>query len=309
MLLKCRPLGIPLVSRVRLWMTAWLLITLAMTSLTPAIAEPIVVRDYFDRKVILPRPARRIIALAPHIVENLYEAGAGSYLVGAVEYSDYPASAKTLPRVGAISRFSLETIIDLKPDLVVVWMSTRGGEILTKLEALGIPTYASDPHTLSDVARSVRDYGVLSGTTSVAEAAAQAYERKLRELASAYMNQSPVKVFYQVWFEPLQTLSGKHIISDVIQLCGGTNVFAEQALLAPRVSLEAVITRNPDAIVAASGAGDYDALAEQWSRWPHLTAVKHQHLFTIPGDFISRHTVRILHGAELLCQQLDSVRH
>ena len=273
-----------------------------------SIVTRVSVTDYLGREVTLAAPAQRIIALAPHIVENLYSAGAGPHIVGAVDYCDYPEAANAIPRVGAVSTYSLETIIAMKPDLVVVWMSTRGGEILHQLSALGINTYASDPHRLEDIAKSIRDYGVLNGTAAHAEKNAVQFERDLAQLKAQYLNRTPVKIFYQVWFDPLQTLNANHIISDVMAMCGGDNIFGSEALLAPKVSMEALLDRNPQVIVGSGAAADFQTWANRWARWPNIDAVKKGHLYNIPGDLIERHTLRILEGAKLMCSHLDRAR-
>lgn len=277
----------------------------ACSSLTTSLASAeVTVTDYLGRKVTLAEPARRIVALAPHIVENIYAAGGGDFLVGAVNYSDYPEAALDIPRVGGIGTFSVEAIVAQKPDLVVVWMSSRAGDVLEKFEALGIPTYASKPHELEDVARSIRDYGTLVGTQERAQQAALAYEKKLHALRREYQQAKPVSVLYQVWFEPLQTLNDEHIISDVIRLCGGRNVFGDAKTLAPKISLEAVLARDP-AVIIASGMGEArpDWL-DNWRKWPTLSAVKNERLYFIPPDIIQRHTSRILLGAKAMCDFL-----
>lgn len=278
-------------------------------SLSASTFASIQVHDFLGRKVVLKEPAQRVIGLAPHIVENIYSAGAGDTLVGAVDYCDYPEAAKKIPRVGAISSHSLEAIIALKPDLVVVWHSGHGGKILTKLVKLGMTVYASDPRNLSDVAKSIRDFGHLTGHAEQAENVARRYEYKLEHLDSAYKSKEPVPTLYQVWDDPLQTLNDKHIISDVIRLCGGTNVFGDALSLAPKISIESVIARNPHAIVASGMGEERPDWLNDWKKWPLIEAVRKNQLFFVPPDIIQRHTYRILEGAEALCRHLDSARN
>jgi len=268
----------------------------------------IVVKDYLGRDVRLEKPARRIVALAPHIVENIFEAGAGEYLVGAVDYCDYPEQAKSVKRVGAISRYSLEAIVALKPDLVLVWHSGHGGRVLSKLETLGIPVYASDPHNLEDVPRSIRDYGALTGRSAYAEKSASRYEIRHQKLKRAYSTNPTVSTLYQVWNDPIQTLNDKHIISDVIRLCGGQNAFGDSPSLAPKISIESVIMRNPDVIIASGMGEQRPDWLDMWGKWTSLSAVQRNNLFFIPPDIIQRHTVRILEGAQMMCEHLEVAR-
>ncbi len=282
-------------------MAAWLTAIIAC-------AESVEVKDYLGRTVTFSQPVQRVVALAPHIVENFYSAGAGHTLVAAVEYSDFPPPAKQLPSVGAVSSFSLETIASLKPDLVVVWMSTRGGEILHQLEAIGIQTYASDPHSLEDVARSILDYGVLAGTQSVAQHTVDEYRAQLHDLRHRYQHKAPISAFYEVWFEPLQTLNGEHIVSDVMRLCGVRNVFAGERLLAPKVSMEALLARRPQLILSGSANANPEQWRQRWQQWPTIPAVAQSHLVAIPGDWIHRHSVRILKGARIICESAEQTR-
>jgi iron complex transport system substrate-binding protein len=265
-------------------------------------------KDYLGRTVTLEQPARRIVALAPHIVENLFSAGAGDRLVGVVEYSDYPDAARQLPRVGSYRAFSLESILALEPDLLVTWASGNGMASLQDLQALGVPVFVSEPRRLADVPRSLRAYGSLAGTGAAAERAARDFEDNVALLEARYREQSPVSVFYQIWHEPLQTLNGDHLVNDAIELCGGRNSFADAPSLAPRISLESILQRNPAAIVASGADSERPPWLDEWLRYPDLLAVQNDALFFISPDHIQRPTTRLLRGARMLCAQLDSLR-
>jgi iron complex transport system substrate-binding protein len=266
------------------------------------------VTDEVGQALTLAKPAKRIVALAPHIVENLYAAGAGSAIVGAVDYCDYPEEAKKIPRVGAIGAHSLEAIVALKPDLVVAWTGSGGVKIQQKLQSLGIAVYMSDPHTLTDVARSIENLGALTGHSGTAQKNAKAYLQGLQSLTEQYQSRNPVTVLYQVWYEPLQTLNDDHIISDVIRLCGGRNAFGDALTLAPTINMEAVIARNPEVIIASGMGEARPDWLDNWKAWPSLRAVQKEHLYFIPPDLIQRHTPRILQGAQLMCEQLEKAR-
>jgi iron complex transport system substrate-binding protein len=262
--------------------------------------------------VSLAAPAQRVISLAPHVTELIYAAGGGSKLVGTVSYSDYPPAAQKVPRVGDNKALDLERIVALKPDLIVVWRHGNAQAQLERLRELHIPLFFSEPHQLDDVAVTLTRLGSLLGTSGTADAAASAYRADIERLRTRYANRPPVSVFYEVWDQPLMTLNGTHMISDVITLCGGRNVFAQLAPLVPTVSTEAVIAANPEAIVTASaGATKPDApLAklDSWHTWPSLTAVARNNLFAIDGDLIDRPAPRIAQGAEQLCEDLEVAR-
>jgi iron complex transport system substrate-binding protein len=284
------------------------LVLLAVLCAAVSARAEIVVSDDSGATLRLKEPARRIVSLAPHVTETLFAAGAGDKLVGAVEYSDFPAAAQRVARIGGYSKLDLEAIAALKPDLAVGWASGNAPAHVEKLRALGIPVYLSQPERIDDVAASLERFGELAGTQPVARAAAAAFRAKLAELRARYGTRPKVRTFYQIWKQPLMTVGGGQVITDVIRLCGGENVFAELKPLAPKVSVEAVLAADPDAIVASGMGEARPEWVDDWRQWTTLAAVKRDNLFFIPPDLIQRHTPRIVEGAERLCAQLEMAR-
>lgn len=266
------------------------------------------VTDADGAQVRLAGPARRIVSLAPHITETLFAVGAGARIVGAVEYSDYPEAAKKIARVGGYSRPDLEAILALKPDLVLAWQSGNPPVALEKLKKLGIPVYVSQPDHILDVATEIERYGHLAGTEAQANTAAADFRSRLAELKNRYSQRPPVAVFYQIWKQPLMTVNDKQIISDAIRLCGGRNVFGSLPVLAPTVTVEAVIAANPEVIVASGMGDERPEWLDDWRPWKSVTAVARGNLYFIPPQEIQRHTPRLLDGAEKLCTALEAVR-
>jgi iron complex transport system substrate-binding protein len=286
----------------KLWLALLFLYVIAVP------AQAITVQDFSGREVTLDQPAKRIVALAPHIVENLYSAGAGDKLVGVVSYSDFPDEAKNVPEVGTYNAFSLEQVLALNPDLVVMWGSGNGMQTLSKFEALGIPVYVSELRQLSDVPKSIRNLSQLAGTPAIGEAEASRIETELNALQRRYGEKRSLSVLYQIWNDPLQTVNGEHLISEIIALCGGHNVFGDASSLAPRVSIESVLLRDPDAIVASGMGEARPEWLDQWRAYPSLTAVADEALFFVNPDHLQRPSARIVLGAQSLCQQLDQIR-
>ena len=269
----------------------------------------LVFKDDTGQEVRLKAPAKRIVALAPHLAESLYAAGAGDRLVGAVDYSDYPPEAKKLPRVGGYSRIDLEAVAALKPDLVLAWESGNNMPQVEKLKALGLTVYVSQPNRMENIADQLERLGQLAGTEGTAKAAADTFRKRLETLRSTYASKPKVRVFYHIWKAPLTTVGGPQIISDAIRLCGGENVFGKLNQMAPTVSVEAVLEADPEAIVA-TGMGDArPEWLHDWDKWPRLSAVKYGNLFHINPDIMQRHTPRILDGTEKLCVYLDQARN
>ncbi len=284
------------------------LIALLWVLLTPAGSAQITVRDAMDRTLVLEKPATRVISLAPHITEVVYAAGAGEQLVGAVSYSDYPEAAKAIPRVGSYDSVSYETLLTLKPDLVLAWHEGNGEDVVTRLQSLGLNVYVGEPRALEDVAESLRVIGVLTGNEEVADAAASRFMQQLNALRETYSSREPVTVYYQIWNEPLLTLNGDHLISDVVRLCGGRNVFADAMPLVSRISVESVLRANPQVIIASGMDKARPEWLDDWREWSAMTAVKNDQLYFIPPDILQRHTPRIIEGATLMCEKLQQAR-
>ena len=257
------------------------------------------------------RPAERIIALAPHLTELVFTAGAGDRLIGVVEYSDFPAAALELPRVGDAFRLDYEVIIELEPDLILAWESGTPVEVMERLERLGFRVVALGTKSLNDVADNLRSIGRLTGTESRANAVAADYERALRTIRDSASGRAPVRTFYQVSPRPLLTISGRHVIGQAIELCGGINIFADLPELTPSISTEAVIDAAPEAIIAGhfhdEDTGAADGLA-MWRQWRSIPAVLDGSLYLVDANLIARSSVRILDGVRELCDRIDGAR-
>jgi iron complex transport system substrate-binding protein len=284
------------------------LLSLACLPISPETLAEISVIDDTEKSVTLANPARRIISLAPHVTELLYAAGAGSRIVGAVEYSDYPADAKRIPRVGSGFGFDMEAIVAMQPDLIIAWQSGNPSWQVARLSSLGVPVFVTEPRRLDDVAGLLERLGRLAGTEVVAAKTAGEFRRQRAQLQARYSGRPPVTVFYQVIDAALLTVNGQHLINDVIDLCGGQNVFSGLPALTPRVDVESVLQKNPDALLASGHAPLWPAWRERWRAWPAFSAAARGNLFFIPPDLIHRHSPRILQGAEQVCAALDKAR-
>ncbi|HEX9802830.1 MAG TPA: cobalamin-binding protein [Gammaproteobacteria bacterium] len=282
------------------------LLLLALCCCTLPLHAAVTVQDDTGRSVSLSQPAARIVSLAPHITEQLFAIGAGEKIVGAVEYSDYPEQAKAIPRVGGYSRLDLERILALEPDLVVGWQSGNDARAIERLQALGVTLYLSEPRRLPDIAAGMARLGVLAGVAEQAAQQAGAFRERLDALRRQNSDRKPVTLFYQIWNRPLMTVSGRHLINDVIALCGGRNIFAELDALTPTVSVEAVLAADPEVIIASGMGAERPEWLDEWQRWSQLRAVRNGQLFVIDPNIIQRATPRLLLGAERMCRFLHS---
>ena len=285
-----------------LWLCLWLL------SASNALAAGISVRDDTGATVSLAQPAQRIVTLSPHLAETVFAAGAGGQIVGTVDYSNYPEAARRIPRVGGYSRFDLEAVVALKPDLIIAWEGGNAPAHLQKLRRLGLPVYLSQISRLEDIAGEIERIGALAGARQSADTAARTFRQRLADLQARYAGRPVVRTFYEVWHQPLKTIGGQQFISSVIRLCGGENVFSTLTATAPDVTIEAVLAANPEAIIASGMGEARPEWLDDWQARPGLLAAQRKNLFFIPPDLIQRHTPRLLDGAERLCQHLETAR-
>ena len=267
-----------------------------------AAASPIVISDDRGKTLTLEGPARRIVALAPYITELIFAAGAGGKLVGVSEYSDYPYEAKNMVRVGDAMRADIERIVMLKPDLVLAWKSGNHAGDISKLEKFGTKVFVMEPTKLTDIPRLLRSIGKLAETSAAAGVAAEDFERRVEALRQRYSRKRPVSVFYEIWNEPLMTVNGTHMISNVLLLCGGANAFAAARVLTPVISAESLVAADPEVIISSVSQDG------EWRRFEMLGAVRNHRVFFVQPELLERQSPRILEGASEVCKRLDNVR-
>jgi len=257
--------------------------------------------------LLLDRTAERIVTLAPHLTEGVFAAGAGRQLVGTVAFSEHPPAATRIARVGDAFRLDIERIEALSPDLVIAWDSGTPRPAVEQLMNLDFPVWSVEIRDPLGIPDFVELAGRASGhPTEAAEEAARLRQR-ISELEQHYSDATPVSYFYQVDAKPLFTISGSHLISRGLALCGGRNVFAAEPGLAFQVARESVIVANPDAMLAPGTPEAPDPLLF-WRDWPGLSAVKNGALFLLPADEISRATPRFLDALDAACMLLDDLR-
>jgi iron complex transport system substrate-binding protein len=270
----------------------------------PAVAGARNVIDDDGLTVSVPQHVQRIVSLAPGATAVLFAAGAGDRLVGTAEYSDEPAAARRVARVGDSQHFDIERILALRPDVVVAWSGGTGAAQLERVAQLGLPIYRHRMAGLDDIAASVRRMGVLAGTAPIAEPAADLLAQRVRQLRARYARAPQATVLIQVWDRPIYTVGRTQLLTDALRACGYRNVFDDLSGAGPAVGIEAVLARDPDVILAVAAP----ALAEEWlARWRErrtLRAVTGQRLYAVTDERFSRLGPGVLDATEALCQAL-----
>ncbi|SIS79180.1 cobalamin-binding protein [Neptunomonas antarctica] len=281
----------------------WFILLFSLSSVTQALS----VVDDTGQEVILDHSAQRIVTLAPHLTELLFSLQAGERIIATVEHSDYPEAARLIPRIGGAEEISAEVILTLEPDLVLAWDKGSPAEVIALLRSLGVVVYRASSQSLEGVSKTLADLAVLTGQSELAVPLIADFKSEIMHTKVRYQHNKTVNVFYQLWNDPLMTANKQQMINEMITLCGGVNLFAEQLEVVPQTSVESILLLNPDVIVAPQQGTPVD-WRQRWQAWPEITAVSQQHLYTLDADLISRPTLRSVQGLKQLCILLDKVR-
>jgi iron complex transport system substrate-binding protein len=280
-------------------LTVWVL-TMAHAAVT--------VQDDLGRSLSLAHLPLRIVSLAPGATEMLFAAGAGARVIATVAYSDDPAAARLVPRIGDAAAIDMERLIALHADVVVAWPKGGNPAQIAQVERMGLPVYREQVDAFSEFPASLRRLGELAGTRPIAERAARDLETQLAALTKRYGGGTPVSVLLEIWDRPIYTVGGKHLMSDALTLCGARNIFGDLAVAAPVVDIEAVIARNPDMIVAAAPPGAASGWLDEWKPFRALQAVRSGRLIAFEDQRLSGLGPSALAATAGLCQLIDAKR-
>lgn len=283
-------------------------LTVLLTAGRPAAGAGIEVVDDSGVRLELPHPVARIISLAPGATEMLFAAGAGAKVVATVAYSDVPAAARAIARIGDANAIDMERVLALKPDVVVFWPGGNNAAQIAQLRRLHLTLYGQQVDRLADLPASLRRLAVLAGTTGVAGQRAAQIERQLIQLRDRYSHRPPVTAMLETWNQPLYTVGGRQIMSDALSVCGAVNVFGDLTQLSPAVQVEAVLSRDPDLIIVAPPPGGGAQWLAQWRRFPQLKAVRSGNLIDFEDQALGRLGPSVLDATARLCAQIDAAR-
>jgi iron complex transport system substrate-binding protein len=252
-------------------------------------------------------PAQRVVTFAPHLAEIVHVVGAGEQLVGVSAWSDFPREVLELPEIGDAFSVDQEQLSLLRPDLILVWESGMPAHTVDELRKLGYRVESIRTRGLQDVVAAIRRIGALTGREETAEQAAAGFTAAFDALREEYLDASPIDVFFEVSARPLYTVNREHFISEIISVCGGRNIFDDLEGFAPSVDVEAVVSRDPEVMLAGANLGD-DAFAD-WARWPNLAANRYGNQFLLPDETIGRPSPRLALAGRSLCLALERARH
>jgi len=235
----------------------------------------------------------------------MFAVGAGEQLVGVSAWSDFPRAVLELPAIGDAFSIDQEQLSLLEPDLLLVWESGMPAHTVDELRQRGYRVEAISTRNLEAVAEAMIRIGELTGRETGARLAAQKFAEELEALRAENHDAEPIEVFFQISARPLYTINREHFISEIVRLCGGRSIFDDLEEFAPSVSVESVLDRNPEVMLAAANAGDN--AFDEWSRWPQLAANRYANLFLLP-ETIGRGSPRLAAAGRSVCIALDKAR-
>ena len=255
----------------------------------PSSGAPIALTDDAGHAVQLTGPAHRVISLVPSVTETIVALGAGNRIVGRTEY-DHDTTLAAVPLVGRGLSPSVEAIIALRPDLVVVWASDKRGDLRGQLEKAGIPVFAFEVQDTTDAFRVVRVVGTALGRQSTADSLQAAIRASLRETASIAKQRSRRRVFYVVYNDPPMTAGPGTFIDQLLDIAGADNIFSDATSNWPTVSLEEVVKRDPDIVVLPVGemSNQIGERLRSTAGWRDLRAVRNGCLALVDADLVNR---------------------
>jgi len=266
-------------------------------------------KDFVDevgRTVRIPQPVQRIVSLAPSLTETIYALGLEDRLVGDTDYCDYPPDAQKKTKVGGAINPSLEQIVALRPDLVLVTKSLNLIETVHALDNLGVSSYGTDPHTVQEIISSTQRLAEVLGVPEAGTTLGADLQRHLADLQQRLNGLPARRVLFIVWSDPLISVGKGTFIADALRLAGATSI-VDSAQDWPHMSLEEVVRLQPDFLVFAashsdSGQNDFDVIAERHGG-RGLEAVRNRR-FAVISDAVNRPAPRIVTAIEDLARQL-----
>ncbi|MDR0806759.1 MAG: vitamin B12 ABC transporter substrate-binding protein BtuF [Enterobacteriaceae bacterium] len=245
--------------------------------------------------------AERVISLSPHATELAYAAGMGDKLIAVSAHSDYPPEAQKLEQVSSWQGINIERVLALKPDLVLAWRGGNPQKIIDQLAGFGIKVLYVDPQNIQQIAESLDQLAQYSPNPEQAHQAAQQLLAEQQSVKQQYSrtDHAPVEVFLQFGNQPLFTSSSGTLQNEIVELCGGKNIFVDSPVPWPQVSKEQVLTRKPQMIIIAGEESQVKNVQDFWHELLDIPVI------AVPEDYFNRSGPRIMRAAEIICPKLS----
>jgi len=281
--------------------------SIACTSKTQTTPEGPVTRQLTDdagRLVALPARVGRVISLAPNLTEIVFAVGAGDRLVGRTSYCDYPPEAKAVAEIGDTLHPSLERIISLKPQVVLISTSSQLEVFTQQLQSQNIAVFVTDPRDLEGVFRSIEQVGEMLGQKEQATRLVQQLRDRANAVEQSLKGRTPVRVFYQVSAEPLYTAGHDAFVTDLLRRAGAASVTADVPGAWPKYSNESALAAKPEAIILPTGGSMGTGNSTVTEALKQSPAVLAGRVYKINDDHLARPGPRAIEGLEEMAKAL-----
>ena len=249
----------------------------------------------------------RVITLSPHLAEMLFNLGALNTLVGVSAYTDFPEELKNLPNIGDAFVLDIEKITILEPDIILAWESGTPRNIVDELVNLGFKVKIIKSKNLEDIASSILLLGDVVGNKNEAKKIANEFKTGIKYLKDTYQKKKKLRVFFQIDEKPIFTIGGSHFISELINICGGINIFSDVKQTAPSISEESVVSRDPEVIFSRDLASNKMKL-KIWKKFDNMSAIKLDNLFYLNARELERPTSGLVNAGKEICSKLEQAR-
>jgi len=258
--------------------------------------------DQLERQIKIPDNPQRLISLAPSITEIIYALEQENRLKGVTRYSDFPAAATKLPKIGSYVRLDLERIVALNPDLCIAIKDGNPRETIDRLDSLKIPVYVVNPRNLKTVLETIIEIGNILNAGEKAEHLLTNLRNRIQRVQSL-ITQDTYRpgVFFQIGISPIVSVGSDTFLHELIVLAGGKNL-ADSKTPYPRFSREQVLALAPEIFIVTSMARQavFDQVKAEWRRWPSMPAVRNERIFLVDSNLFDRPSPRLVDGLELL---------
>jgi iron complex transport system substrate-binding protein len=260
---------------------------LTLLSLTAILAGPCfasrTVTDEMGRKVVVPDHPHRVICLMPTVTDTVFALGAGDDVVGISDYTKYPAAALKMPSVGDLIKPSIETILSLRPDLVIGTQPKGPMEVTDQLERAGIPIFLVSPHGIAGIFHSIESIGMALNRAPQADALVHSLQQRVDAVRVRTKSLPAPRVFMPIWYDPITTIGKNAFITEVIEAAGGRSVTDDLSTEWPQISMEIALERAPDALLLVRGGKTTLKVLEDRPGWSSMTAVKAHRVYYVDG--------------------------
>ena len=294
----------------RIFLVVWLLLAAISVGCNSG-AKPVVdgpvtrtMTDDAGRTVSVPARVTRVVSLAPNLTEIVFAVGAGDRLVGRTSYCDYPPEAKSVAEIGDTLHPSLERIIALKPQVVLISTSSQLEVFTQQLQNQNIAVFVTDPHDLEGVFRSIQQVGEMLGQKEQSDRLVQKLRERTAAVEQAVKEKQPVSVFYQVSGEPLYTAGHDAFVTDLMRKAGAKSVTADVPGAWPKYSNESALAAKPEAIILPTGGSMGSANSDVTEALRQSPAVQQGRVYKINDDFLTRPGPRAIDGLEAMARAL-----